>query len=336
MNILLTSVGRRTYMVRYFQEALEGIGEVHVCNSDDTTVAFQYADRRVVSPLIYDTEYIPFLLRYCQMNKINVLLSLFDIDLLMLSKHKEEFEKIGTRVIVSNQEFVEICNDKWKTFQFLCENHIHAPKTYLTIESALEAIDIGELNYPVIVKPRFGCGSIGLSTADDETELILLFRRTLKEVKKSYLKYESVTEENKVIFQECLQGQEYGLDVINDLDGCFKNAIIKKKLAMRSGETDIAETVNSQTIFEIAHKIAVQSKHIGNLDMDVFLVGDVPYVLEMNARFGGGYPFSHNAGCNLPKAIVKWCKGETVDESLLQAKSGLRTYKELVLTSAKY
>lgn len=200
MNILLTSVGRRAYMVQYFQEALNGKGKVHVCNSDDTTVAFQYADKCVVSPLIYDPQYIPFLLDYCQNNHIDVLLSLFDIDLLMLSKHKEDFEKIGTRVIVANREFVEVCNDKWKTYQFLCENNIHTPKTYLTLESVLEAIETGELSYPVIVKPRFGCGSIGLSVADDEMDLILLFRKTLNEVKKSYLKYESGTVGNKVIF----------------------------------------------------------------------------------------------------------------------------------------
>ena len=52
MNILLTSVGRRAYMVKYFKEALHENGEVHVCNSDDLTVAFQYADHCFISPLI--------------------------------------------------------------------------------------------------------------------------------------------------------------------------------------------------------------------------------------------------------------------------------------------
>ena len=52
MNVLLTSVGRRAYMVKYFKEVLGSDGSVHVCNSDDRTVAFHYADRSVISPLI--------------------------------------------------------------------------------------------------------------------------------------------------------------------------------------------------------------------------------------------------------------------------------------------
>ena len=60
MNVLLTSVGRRAYMVKYFKDAVGEGGEVHVCNSDDLTVAFHYADYSVVSPLIYDESVFRF------------------------------------------------------------------------------------------------------------------------------------------------------------------------------------------------------------------------------------------------------------------------------------
>ncbi len=333
MNILLTSVGRRAYMVKYFQEALAGTGEVHVCNSDDLTVAFQYADKSVISPLIYDDNYIPFLLEYCKENRIDLLISLFDIDLLMLAKHKKDFGKIGTRVIVSNEEFVSICNDKWKTYLFLKENGFNVPKTYLSIGEVMGAIDAGILKYPIIVKPRFGCGSIAMSIAEDEMSLLYYFSRNTRAVKNTYLKYESESVEDKIIFQEFLHGQEYGVDCINDLSSNFVNAIVKKKLAMRAGETDIAETVECPEIYEIAKKIAGLSKHIGNVDMDVFMVDGKSYVLEMNARFGGGYPFSHIAGCNLPKAIVQWCNGAEIDSAILSARTGVRVYKELVLTT---
>ena len=68
------------------------------------------------------------------------------------------------------------------------------------------------------------------------------------------------------------------------------------------------------------------------MDCDVFLVDGKPYVLEMNARFGGGYPFSHMGGCNLPKAIVFWCQGKLVPEEWLKAKFGGKGYKELFIT----
>ena len=69
------------------------------------------------------------------------------------------------------------------------------------------------------------------------------------------------------------------------------------------------------------------------MDCDIFMVDGKPYVLEMNARFGGGYPFSHLGGCNLPKAIVQWAKGENADPSDLEAKVGIKAFKELYITA---
>ena len=335
MNILLTSVGRRAYMVKYFKDVIGNEGEIHVSNSDSNTVAFKYADKSVITPLIYDEKYIPFLIDYCKNNKIDILLSLFDIDLLVLAKNKQLFAEIGTRVIVSEPELVDICNDKWKTYLFLKENNFNTPKTYLTVQDTLRALNNQEIKYPVVVKPRFGMGSIALSIAEDDMGLLYFFRQNTRIINRSYLRYESsaVSEDQQIIYQECLDGQEYANDIINDLSGNFVNVISKKKLAMRAGETDIAETVCEPAITSELQRLSSLTKHIANMDCDVFLVNGVPYILEMNARFGGGYPFSHMAGCNLPKAIVEWCKGNEVEKDCLEAQSGLLGYKELVVTN---
>ena len=66
---------------------------------------------------------------------------------------KEKFVEIGTRVIVSDPKFIEVCNDKWKTYQYLKENGFNVPKTYLSLSKVMLALESGELNYPIIVKP---------------------------------------------------------------------------------------------------------------------------------------------------------------------------------------
>lgn len=332
MNVLLTSVGRRAYMVKYFKDALGTSGQVHVCNSDDLTVAFHYADKAVVSPLIYSEEYIPFLLKYCKENEIDVLISLFDIDLLVLAKNKEKFKAIGTKVIVSEPELISICNDKWKTYKFLKENGFRTPKTYLTLQKAMLAIESGELKYPIVIKPRFGCGSIALSIAEDELALLYYYSRNVRTINKSYLHYESDGVEEKIIYQECLKGQEYGADIINDLQGNLRQVNVRKKVAMRAGETDIAELVDEPSISKELERLGRLTGHIGNMDTDVFLVDGKPYILEMNARFGGGYPFSHVGGCNLPKAIVAWSQGEDVEQTSLVSRTGKKVFKELGIT----
>ena len=333
MNLLITSVGRRTYLVNYFKEALNGMGLVHVANSTPVSPAFLVADNTVVTPLIYDEAYIPFLLNYCKENEIDAVISLFDIDLPILAKNKDKFEQIGVKVVVSDYSIIDVCNDKWKSYLFFKNNLIPTPKTYFSKEEALKALAVNEISYPIIIKPRWGIGTAQVYEVDDEEELEVLYRKAQKGIMKSYLKYESGTDiEHCILFQEKLKGQEYGLDVINDLQGNYITTIVKEKYAMRSGETDCAIIVNEDALLEIGKILGKSLKHIANLDVDVFLDGNGnPFVLEMNARFGGGYPFSHLAGVNEPRAIISWLRNEVAEEDDLKAKIGVIGQKDISL-----
>jgi carbamoyl-phosphate synthase large subunit len=329
MNILLTSVGRRTYMVNYFKEALQGNGLVHAANSVET-YAMKIADKSILTPLIYDNNYIEFLLEYCLKNSIKAVISLFDIDLPVLAKNKKKFADNGITVIVSDLEFIQICNDKWLTYNFLIKNGFNTPASFLTIEEVLIAIRNDSINYPLIIKPRWGMGSIGIFQVDNQEELEILYKKTQKSIDESYLKYESQqAPEKSIIIQEKLAGDEYGLDIFNNLNGEFLACVAKKKLAMRAGETDIAEIVENKKLFEIGKKISQLSKHIGNLDVDCFWVDNEFYILEMNCRFGGQYPFSHLAGVNFPKALIKMLLHEKIDNQILRVKTGTIGMKDL-------
>lgn len=333
MNILLTSAGRRSYLVKYFREALNGEGLVHAANSSSLSTAFLYADKTVITPLIYDENYIPFLLEYCKENCIDAVISLFDVDLMILAKHKDLFAHEGVHVIVASETAIDICNDKWHTYKFCLDNSISAPRTYLHLEDALAEIESKELSFPLYVKPRWGMGSLSVFCAENKEELKVFYEKSKREIQRSYLKYESLANiDEAVLIQESLNGQEYGIDVINDLEGNYKNTIIRQKYAMRSGETDAAIITENEKIKAIGEIISQKLHHPGNLDADIFLVDNTPYLLELNARFGGGYPFSHVAGVNMPLAIVKWLKGEDVPVELLTAKPGVMASKELVIS----
>ena len=329
MNILLTSAGRRSYLVNYFKEALGDEGEVHVANSTNST-AMKYGDRSVITPLIFEEKYIPFIKNYCQVNHIDAIIPLFDIDLPTLSNSKEEFNEIGVNIIVSSSEIINICNDKWETYKFLTSYDFSTPKSFLKVSDALSAIEKDDIKFPLIIKPRWGMGSLSIFEADNKNELGIFFEKAKKNIHNSYLSYESNQDnEHSIIIQEKLIGQEYGLDIINDLNGKYMNTIVKKKYAMRSGETDTAETIKDEAFELIGIKLGAITNHIGNLDVDAFVVDGVCYILEMNARFGGGYPFSHYAGANLPKAIVSWLKQEKVDPAVLKAKIGVIGHKDI-------
>lgn len=330
MNILLTSVGRRGYLVEYFKEAVGSLGKLYVSNSDENSPAFSYADEYVVTPLIYDDDYIPFLLDYCQTKKIDVLVSLFDIDLYILAKNRGKFEKIGVKLIVSSESFIKICNDKWETYKYFVNHNIPTPKTYIAIENVIKDIEKKEVNYPLIVKPRWGMGSLEIFKAENEEELCVFYNKIKRNISKTYLRFESSQDlDNCILIQEMIIGNEFGVDIINDLDGNYVVSVIKQKISMRAGETDVAITVSNSEIEELTKNLSKITKHIANLDVDILEKDNIYYVLEMNARFGGGYPFTHLSGINLPLAIVKWCNSEYVESNNLTPKIGVKGQKDI-------
>lgn len=316
-------------MVQYFREALAGNGKIHAANNVET-YALKSADKFVLTPKIYDVGYIDFLINYCIENKINVIIPLFDIDLPVLAQNKERFSDFNIQVIVSDLEFVDICNDKWLTFNYLKENGFNVPVSFLSIDEAVTAIENKFVNYPLIVKPRWGMGSIGIFIADNYEELVVFYNKVNKTISETYLKYEAQNSlENCIVIQERLLGEEYGLDVFNDLNGKILTCIPKKKLAMRAGETDSAIIVENKKLETLGKRISKLSNHIGNLDIDCFKIGDEFFILEMNCRFGGQYPFAHLAGANFPQVLVDLINGEKIDDRLLTVKYDTVGVKEI-------
>jgi len=315
MNILLTSIGRRNYMVDYFKQELKPIGgKVHAMNSEINSVGLWAADHQILSPLIYSDEYEGFLLNYCVNHQIKAVISFFDIELPILSKFKQKFKRYEIQLIVADQWVTDMANDKWLTFNFLKEHGISTASTFIELDKAKDAINSGKLNYPVFIKPRWGMGSLSIHMAKNENELNFYYNKTQESIFNSYLKYESQkAEQTCVIIQGALPGTEFGLDIINDLDGNHIVTVVKQKLSMRSGETDGAITIKSEKLEELGAKLASITKHPANMDVDVFWDGNEARILEINPRFGGGYPFSHVAGINLPKAIIKWLNNEYVE-----------------------
>ena len=335
MNILLTSVGRRAYIIDYLRDVYKRLGlagNIIATNSDMNTTAMSVADKAFESPIIYDEKYIPFLLEICKSEKIDMLISLFDIDLMILAKNKRRFESQGVKVIVSDENIINICNDKFEMLKYLKKINMPVPMTYIDLEEALKGVDFDKNSY--ILKPRWGMGSLSIFEADNKKELEVLYEKAKWSIQKSYLRFESGADiDRAILIQEKIKGDEYGLDIFNDLEGENPAVTVKKKLAMRSGETDIAEVIENKELENIGKKIAESLKHIGNLDMDILFDGQKAYIIDMNARFGGGYPFTHSAGVNELEALIRLCKNEKVND-LSVKKYGLFA-KEIAMLELK-
>ena len=335
MNILFTCAGRRTYLLKYFKENLAEGDKVVATDMQLSAPALQVADVKLQVPAVYDPEYVNITLNICKEQKIDVLLSLNDLELPILAENKDRFEELGVKIIVSDPEVIDIAFDKYKTAQWVESLGLVAPKTYVRLEDAKRALAAGEIEFPLFMKPRWGSGSIGLESIADMEELDIYYNLLMKKIKKTILATASVGDEY-IMIQEKLTGSEFGLDIMNDLNGNHVAVSVKQKLAMRAGETDKAITVDLPEVREMGRKIGEALGHIGNLDVDIMQRADGAYcVLELNPRFGGGFPFSYEAGVNMPKAIIQWVKGEEVDSAMLQPEYGRMFSKNDYLVEIK-
>lgn len=314
MNILFTCAGRRNYLINFFKDELKGEGLVIAADMQMTAPAMASADCRIIVPPVNAPNYIKTLLEICRNHEVSAVVSLNDLELPILAENKELFDTVGSKIIVASSEAIDIAFDKKRTIEFATALGIESPLTFTSLSDAMQAIASGELHFPLVVKPRWGSASIGLEFPTNLTELELAFRLLSLRLGRTMLAEASQSDfDNTILIQEKIEGIEFGVDVLNDFNGCTRQVYVKEKLAMRAGETDKSVLRNHPEIENLGHKIGNALKHIGNLDCDVFEKDGRLYLLELNPRFGGGYPFTHMSGGNYVAAILSFLRGEEFD-----------------------
>ncbi len=331
MNVLLTCIGRRGYLIEFFKAALKGKGKVIVCDSSVDSPSLKHADIACLVPPCDHPSYAEVLREICIEEEVRVLVPAFEPELLILSQRQTLFRAIGTTILVSSPSIVQTCYDKFAAAEFLNQRGILAPVSYSTLPSAREALACGSLTFPVMLKPRFGVSSQGCEIVHDVTELVLAYRLLEKRLAR-----DCPGDRNQcILIQNCLEGQEYGLDVVNDLEGRYVTTFVRCKHRMRAGMTDRATTLEDSRFEELGRKLGEGLRHIGILDCDVFLARGELWVIDLNPRIGGGYPFSHRAGANFPSALIAWLEGSVPDAQWLQPRPNVTASRSDIIETVE-
>ena len=332
MNILLTCSGRRNYIIDYFKSALDGQNQVYAANNTHDVSSMMVCDEPALMPSIYDNDYIDQLLDFCDRREVSLVVPLFDLELPILARNKECFSERGVSVAVSSLEVCTTCLDKVRSQELLKQEGFNTTPVFTDVNAAVEALNREEIHFPLFVKPRVGMGSIGVYEVKTRQQLRACFEIVKNDIKKSYLSNKSKSiHRSNVIVQERLPGSHYLLDIVNDFDENYVTTIVKKPISNWGGEADGAVTQDIDELKSLGKNISQTLGHLGNLDTDVFWDGESAYILEMNPRFGGGYPFSHVAGANLPAAYLAWAEGEEPNPSWFEVDYGVKSVKGISL-----
>lgn len=288
MNILILSAGTRNKIVQYFVRELNGSGKVIATDMSELAPAIYEADKYYIVPKMTDQNYLDIILKICEDEQVDGVLSLIDPELSFLANNKEKFESIGTVVVGSPYELCELSLDKFQMYNWLLEHKYRCAKSYIDKELFYQDLENGVITYPVFVKPARGSASIAISKVYDKETVELL-----------------LAHDDGLMIQEFLNGQEIGADVYIDmLSGEVVSIFTKKKVKMRAGETDKAVSFKDENLFELITKFVTEAGYRGQIDIDIFEVNGKYYISEVNPRFGGGYPHAYECGVNHMKLIV--------------------------------
>lgn len=289
MNILILSCGTRNKIVRYFKKTLSNAGNVIAADMSRIAPALYEADRYYIVPCITDAGYIDEILDICQKERINGVISLIDPELSLLAKHADRFEAVGATFVGSSYELCERCLNKYEMYKWLEGHGYKCAKSFIDFSEFLKS----RIGFPVFIKPVNGSASTGVAKAADEKTAEFLF-----------------DQRDGMMVQEFLDGQEIGADVYVDMiSGEAVSIFTKKKLIMRSGETDKAVSFKDSKLFDLIEKYVKESGFKGQIDIDIFEVNGDYYISEVNPRFGGGYPHAYECGCDHIKMIMENLSG---------------------------
>ncbi len=310
-RVLICSAGRRNYLVRWFRDAFSLFpdldGEVLVADADVRAPAFADADRGFELPPFDSPRYFEALEALCDSENVQLALSVNDYELMRWAESPESLPDKPV-FLVPNEATLRFSFDKAYLYE-RAEGFLVPDTTTLT--DVLD--DAGVLDrFPerVIVKPRNGSASAHLQRLERrELERILATASSRADAMR-LLQFDDDHGTSDVLVQAAVEGVEYGMDIVHDLSGAPAGVLVRQKLGMRAGETDKARTVDAAPFHATASAVGAQTGHVGPIDVDVIrdrAGGD--WVIDVNPRFGGGYPFSHAAGANVPATLIAWVLG---------------------------
>lgn len=285
-NVLILSAGRRVELVQAFKEALNRhFPTSKVYTTDlypDMSSACQVSDEFFKAPRVTSDEYIDFLIDACNKFKIGLVIPTIDTELIVLSKNKEKFNQIGTTVVIADQHLVQACRDKRETAKIFSSLNIDQPEIY----------DRDHIKFPCFCKPYDGSCSIGampILNKDLLTNDILIDERNM--------------------FMELIgkEYKEYTIDAYYNKQGQLCCLVPRERLEIRAGEVSKGATRKNFVYDYLLNKLNNLEGAIGCITVQVFANPETESIksLEINPRFGGGYPLAHAAGANFPEWLIQ-------------------------------
>lgn len=286
-NILITSAGKRVALVRYFKQTLCRFypdAKVFIVDMNPEMAPVSYVcDGAFKVSRCTAPEYPDELIKICEENNVGMVVPTIDTELLLLSELKDKFEGKGIKLITSSMTFMTICRDKRNTSAFFESHGVCIPKE----------VDKYHPDFPLFAKPYDG----SLST-------------NIHHIKKAEELTNDILHDPKLLFMEYIDKKvykEYTVDMYYGKDNKVKCIVPRERIEVRAGEINKGRTAKNEIVGFLKEKLGYIEGCVGCICLQLFFNPETKDILgiEINPRFGGGYPLTYMCGGDYPELLIR-------------------------------
>ncbi|MDR3669553.1 MAG: ATP-grasp domain-containing protein [Holophaga sp.] len=288
LTLLRTAAGSPPTVTQY--KAFQALGcRIVAADCDPASVGFHFADAAYVVPKVGAPGYLEQMLDVCRREAVDLFLPALDEELAICGEHRDRFEELGTRLMLSGPLALAVCADKLAMFE--CFQALDIPTARTVPARAYEEGSFAR--FPLIIKPRAGRGGTGVHLARNHAEAAFFAQYV-----------------ERAVVQECLQGVEYTIDVLADLHSELRILSPRQRLATESGVSSKGLTHWREELLEPVRTLVRELSMVGPLNFQCFVGpdGEVAFT-EINARMAGTAILSQAAGVPLFQGILDLARG---------------------------
>ena len=251
-------------------------------------------------PPIDHPSYVPALRELCDRYRIRVVIPLTDLDLEVLAHARVAGE---LPALVPAPQIARATFDKYEAHLLLEQLDLPTPPTVLPGEP-IE-------HYPVMVKPRQGSGARSIHRADDAAAVEFMV---------GYVK-------EPTMVQWLMDGPEFSIDCLSDLEGRCLNAIPRTMIESRGGESIKGTVIADRELIDLGARVVEALGVRGPCTVQAFRDREIGLgITDVNTRFGGAFPapmYAALPGRTYPELIVAMARGEHIEPHVGEFRAGV-------------
>ena len=273
-------------------------------------------------PAYTDKKYVDTLLEICKKEKIDIFFPHISMELPIILKRIDDFKNLGVKVAITNNNTLNIANNKLKLYEYMKEKGLDIPK-YYEIKNSNDlkesAKKLGFPEVPVVVKVTESSGSRGVRIVKNNisrAEIFLhqkpnSFNILMEDMCKTIDECENLPD---TIVMEYIPGCEYTVDLLADHGKTIyiagrRNYESSMSIAMAT------YTEKKEEAYELCKNIVSLLELDGNIGFDFMLdENDNPILTDLNPRITATIILYKEAGLNLPYLRVKQLLNENLPE----------------------